>query len=79
VDWQVRKKTMAETFSDTKKYLKDDGILSVLCEEGHGEIVEDVQESLKEAGFEVEENWEIERSGNEKGKWERVVVGRKGN
>jgi hypothetical protein len=68
---------MAETFSDTKKYLKDDGILSVLCEEGRGEIVEDVQESLKEAGFEVEENWEIERSGNEKGRWERVVVGRK--
>jgi len=34
---------------------------------------------LKEAGFEVEENREIERSGNEKGKWERVVVGRKGN
>jgi len=27
----------------------------------------------------VEEKWEIERSGNEKGKWERVVVRRKGN
>lgn len=79
VDRPARKKIMAETFSDTKKYLKDDGILSVLCEEGRGEIVEDVQESLKEAGFEVEENREIERSGNEKGKWERVVVGRKGN
>lgn len=78
VDRETRKNKLTETFSGIKKYLKDDGILAVLCEEGHGEIVEDVKESLKEAGFEVERNWEIERSGVEKGKGERVVVGRKG-
>jgi len=78
VDREARKKNMAKNFGELKKILLDDGILAVLCEEGHGEIVEDVQESLKEAGFEVEGDWEIEKSGNEKGKWERVVVGRKG-
>jgi hypothetical protein len=77
VDREARKKNMAKNFEELKKILLDDGILAVLCEEGHGEIVEDVQESLKEAGFEVEGDWEIEKSGNEKGKWERVVVGRK--
>ncbi len=77
VDRQARKNKLTETFSDIKKCLKDDGILAVLCEEGHGEIAEDVQESLKEAGFEVEGNWEIERSGNEKVDWGSWVVGKK--
>jgi len=77
VDREARKKNMAKNFGELKKILLDDGILAVLCEEGHDEIVEDVQESLKEAGFEMGGNWEIEKSGNEKGKWERVVVGRR--
>jgi hypothetical protein len=78
VDRETRKKNMAKNFGELKKILLDDGILAVLCEEVNGGIVEDVQESLKKAGFEVEGDWEIEKSENEKGKWERVVVGRKG-
>ena len=76
VDREARKNKFTETFSGFKKYLKDDGILTVLCEEGHGEIVEDVQQSLKKAGFEIEGNGD--RSLGWKGK-ERLLGSKKRN
>jgi len=64
-DRDIRRKNLAESFTQIKKVLKDDGILAVRCEKSDDQIVEDVKEGLTMAGFEVRQDWEMENSGRQ--------------
>ena len=85
LDREARKKKMAKTFMEIGKYLKDEGILSVICEEGSEDLIDDVQDSLKKAGLNVVKTEPIvpslhqEVKGEDKKSNEEVIlVARKG-
>jgi len=53
LDREARKKKMTKTFMEIGKYLKDEGFLYVICDEGSEDLIDDVQDSLKKAGLKV--------------------------